>query len=128
MGKLAFNIFGPSVRKKPKNWTVHLGKNDQTCLLCGKKRTLQRAHIRAKSKGGGPTVSLCYDCHRRYDGGKATASDLRKLGITRGQYSQYRPKRVKSGSRRSRKYALIDVDKSLADISKAVRNATKQGY
>jgi hypothetical protein len=74
------------------------------------------------------TAPLCYDCHTRYDAGKATATDLRKLGITRWQYSHHRPKHGKSKSRSIRKHSTTDIDKSWQEMSKAVRKAAKKGY
>lgn len=94
---------------------VNLHPKSKVCTLCGRKRELQRAHLIARSRGGGITAPLCYDCHRRWDKGNATDSDLRKMGITRFQYTHYRPrKRKRRGKGRLLKNPVDEMLKSSA--------------
>jgi hypothetical protein len=66
------------------------------CVLCGKSEKavveLQKAHIRAASKSGTTVLPLCPICHRKFDKGKATDAELKKLKLTRAQYNRMIPK------------------------------------
>ena len=53
---------------------------------------LERAHIKASSKRGRVEIPMCPTCHAKYDDGKLTDTQLKKLGLTREQYNCIRPK------------------------------------
>lgn len=80
-------------------WEAIKKRSGNKCLMCGRTEksagVLDKAHIKAHSKGGTQYFPLCPTCHRKFDSGKATASDLKKLGITKGDYARLRPKRPK---------------------------------
>ena len=66
------------------------------CVLCGKTERavgeLQKAHIKAESKGGSQVLPMCPTCHKNFDKGLATDTQLKKLGLTRAQYFRMIPK------------------------------------
>jgi len=65
------------------------------CKFCGKsgeKVPLDMAHYLANSKGGNERIPLCPTCHRRYDTGRATPSELKKINITKEEYEEFLPK------------------------------------
>ena len=95
-------IFGFGEEKKKRTsigksaWEVLKKKG---CFICGKSERqvglLEKAHIKAHSKGGTQYFPLCPTCHRKFDSGKATASELKKLGISKEVYIRLRPKKPK---------------------------------
>jgi len=62
------------------------------CVICGttdkKCGGLERAHIKAKSKGGSEVVPMCAICHKKYDSGKLTATQLKKIGLSPETYKK----------------------------------------
>lgn len=53
---------------------------------------LEKAHIKAASKGGSQVVPMCPTCHKKFDKGLATDTQPAKVGLTRAQYNHNRPK------------------------------------
>ena len=80
-------------------WEAIKKRSGNKCLMCGRTEksagVLDKAHIKAHSKGGTQYFPLCPTCHRKFDSGKATASDLKKLGISKENYARLRPKKTK---------------------------------
>ncbi|GAI60185.1 unnamed protein product [marine sediment metagenome] len=80
-------------------WEAIKKRGGNKCLMCGRTEksagVLDKAHIKAHSKGGTQYFPLCPTCHRKFDSGKATASDLKKLGISKEVYIRLRPKKAK---------------------------------
>ena len=69
------------------------------CRICGdsEKRVgvLKRAHIKAHSKGGSQVIPMCSNCHEKYDRGKLTATQLKKIGLTPEIYKKLIPSKKK---------------------------------
>lgn len=80
-------------------WEAIKKRSGNKCLMCGRTEksagVLDKAHIKAHSRGGTQYFPLCPTCHRKFDSGKATASDLKKLGISKEVYTRLRPKKPK---------------------------------
>ena len=74
-------------------------RSGNKCLMCGRTEKsagiLEKAHIKAHSKGGTQYFPLCPTCHRKLDGGKATATELKKIGISQEVYNRLRPTKTK---------------------------------
>jgi hypothetical protein len=96
-------FFGKEKRKRTRlsktEWEAIKKRHGNKCLMCGRTErstgVLEKAHIKAHSKGGTQYFPLCPTCHRKFDGGKATATELRKLGISKEAYARLRPKKPK---------------------------------
>ena len=87
-------------RRKPigkKEWETQKKIFKNKCIICGKTEKsvgiLQKAHIKAHSRGGSQVVPMCPTCHYRYDNQKLTATQLRKIGLTKEQYKRLAPKK-----------------------------------
>ena len=56
------------------------------CVICGKTEKqcgiLEKAHIRARSKGGSQVLPMCPTHHKMYDQNKLSATQLKKIGQT----------------------------------------------
>jgi hypothetical protein len=82
---------------KPKRKTISTTawaiKKKRGCIICGKTSPLEKAHIRAHSKGGSDIEAMCRNHHKDYDAGKLNDAQLRKLGISRRQYEGSLPKK-----------------------------------
>jgi uncharacterized protein YlaI len=114
--KYPLGDFGYGRKEKPRTSLTVIGLKDR-CYICGKRKSsigvMDRAHIKAASKGGSVVVYLCPNCHNRYDAGKATDRDLKKLGITRSRYSRYIPKK-----NRKVKKNKVDIDSEFIKLLK----------
>ena len=73
-----------------------------SCVLCDKtERTvkkLEKAHLKAHSRGGEIIVPMCPTCHSIFDSGLLTKTQLKKLGITQTAYKRLLPKKNKKTS------------------------------
>ena len=98
-------IFGFGEEKKKRTsigkteWEAIKKRSGNKCLMCGRTEksvgVLEKAHIKAHSKGGTQYLPLCPTCHHKLDSGKATATELKKLGISKEVYTRLRPKKPK---------------------------------
>ena len=97
-------IFGWEEQKKRTSigkteWEAIKKRSGNKCLMCGRTEksagVLEKAHIKAHSKGGTQYFPLCPTCHRKLDTGKATATELKRLGISKEVYTRLRPKKAK---------------------------------
>jgi len=70
------------------------------CRICGdsEKRVgvLKQAHIKAHSKGGSQVVPMCSNCHEKYDRGKLTATQLKRIGLASATYKKLIPSKKKT--------------------------------
>jgi hypothetical protein len=70
------------------------------CLICGisdeESGGLIKCHLKAKSKEGSQIIPLCPNHHSRFDKGKLTPAELKKIGIDPDKYEKYRPKKGSS--------------------------------
>jgi len=80
-------------------WEAIKKRSGNKCLMCGRTEksagVLEKAHIKAHSKGGTQYFPLCPTCHRKLDSGKATTTELNKLGISKAVYTRIKPKKTK---------------------------------
>ena len=78
-------------------WEALKNRYGNKCLMCGTPdrggRLLEKAHLKAKSKGGTQYVPLCPTCHTNFDKGLATDAELKKLGLSRAVYGRVQPKK-----------------------------------
>lgn len=89
-------------RRKPMSkteWEVKKKIMGNKCVICGETDKqcggLIKAHIKAHSRGGGERVPMCSNCHKKYDDGKLTATQLKKIGLTPETYKRMRPAKKK---------------------------------
>jgi flavoprotein len=72
-------------------------KAKKGCIICGHKcgtkAILQKAHLRASSKGGTQIEAMCPTHHSKYDKGLCSDTELKKIGITRATYKRWVPKK-----------------------------------
>ncbi|MFC1981988.1 hypothetical protein ACFLUN_00725 [Chloroflexota bacterium] len=80
-------------------WEVIKKAHKCKCVICGitEKRAgeLQKAHVKASSKGGTQVLPMCPTCHRKFDTDKLTATELRKIGLTKRTSARLSPKKRK---------------------------------
>jgi hypothetical protein len=79
-------------------WEALKAMHHNKCVICGKTEKvvgkLQRAHLKAKSKGGTQVVPMCANDHSKYDNNLLTKTQLKKLGITdQKTYASMKPKK-----------------------------------
>lgn len=100
------------------------------CILCGypdkNGNTLEKAHLKAKSKGGTQYVPMCPNCHSIYDKGGATKDDLDKLGISREQYRKMIPKSGTTKKAPSKESNLNSTAKSDRALLEALEKQQKK--
>jgi len=118
-------------------WETIKKTHGNKCVLCGKTEKtvgkIVKAHIKAASKGGSQVIPMCSNCHTKYDNGLLTDSQLKKLGLTRAQYTRNRPKTgtVKGKSKSNTdmdipKYNFPSFDLPSYDGSKRIRKKKSQ--
>ncbi|VUT28150.1 MAG: hypothetical protein SYNGOMJ08_00712 [Candidatus Syntrophoarchaeum sp. GoM_oil] len=96
-------------------WETIKSVHGKKCVLCGKSEKavgkLEKAHIKAASKGGSQVLPMCPTCHTKFDTGKLTDAKLKKLGLTRTNYNRIRPKsgKVKTKSTSSKTQSPFDI-------------------
>lgn len=70
------------------------------CVICGKTEKqvgiLEKAHIKARSRGGSQVIPMCPTHHKMYDQDKLSATDLKKIGLTPKSTARLRPKKKTS--------------------------------
>ncbi len=85
-----------------KEWDTVKKLHGNKCKICDKMEKqagiLHKAHIKAHSKGGTQYFPLCPTCHYRYDNNKLTATELKKIDLTKAEYSKLKPKKSKRKS------------------------------
>jgi 5-methylcytosine-specific restriction endonuclease McrA len=78
-------------------WTALKKQYGNKCALCPTKEKhvgdLDKAHLKARSKGGSQIIPLCPNCHQRFDRGLLTRTEQKKLGFeTEQEYKRVQPK------------------------------------
>ena len=106
-----FDEFFDEERPKKKNrtsiskleWEALKKRHGNKCVICGqtekKVGILEKAHIKAHSRGGTQYVPLCPTCHKKYDKGLCTQAELKKLGLTPDKYKKVFPQKKKPSPR-----------------------------
>jgi len=75
-------------------------KAKKGCIICGchEIKILEKAHLRAASRGGTQIEAMCPTHHTKYDKGLCSDTELKKIGITRTAYGKLIPKKKKKGT------------------------------
>lgn len=85
-----------------KEWEVIKASHKNRCVICGKTEkqvgVLEKAHIRARSRGGSQVLPMCPTHHKMYDSDKLSATQLKKIGLNVKSSARLRPKKKKSES------------------------------
>ena len=85
-----------------KEWEVIKASHKNRCVICGKTEkqvgVLEKAHIRASSRGGSQVLPMCPTHHKMYDSDKLTATQLKKIGLTKKASTKLSPKKKKKES------------------------------
>ena len=80
-------------------WEIKKRMMGNKCVICGKTDKqvggLVKAHIKAHMRGGSEVVPMCAICHKKYDDGKLTATQLKKIGLTATTYKRIIPPKKK---------------------------------
>ncbi len=82
-------------------WEVIKKAHNSRCVICRKTERevgeLQKAHIKAQSRGGGSSqvLPMCPTCHKKYDSDKLSATELKKIGLTKKTSARLSPKKGK---------------------------------
>ena len=82
-------------------WEALKKRYGNKCIICSisekKIGTLEKAHLKARSRGGTQYVPMCPTCHKRYDRKLLNKTECRKLGIDYDKYAKghYSPRKSK---------------------------------
>ena len=80
-------------------WAAKKKMMGNKCVICGKSDKqvggLDKAHIKAHSRGGSEVVPMCAICHKKYDNGLLSVTQLKKIGVTPTAYKRIIPKKKK---------------------------------
>jgi rubredoxin len=78
-------------------WEAIKKRCGNRCLMCGVSEKaaggLDKAHLKSHSTGGSQFIPLCPTCHRKYDKGLCTTTELKAIGIDPEKYGRFKPKR-----------------------------------
>ena len=99
---MVFDFLGEPKKRQTiskKEWETQKKLLGNKCVICGKTNKqvggLEKAHVRAHAKGGSQMVPMCAICHKKYDSGLLTATQLRKIGLTQQEYKRLIPPKKK---------------------------------
>ncbi len=80
-------------------WEVIKKAHNSRCVICRKTERevgeLQKAHIKAASKGGSQVLPMCPTHHKMYDTDKLSAIQLKRIGLTKKASARLSPKKGK---------------------------------
>jgi len=72
-------------------WDAIRKRHNYKCAVCGGRElrvgTLDKAHLKAKSKNGSQVLPMCPSCHRSFDRILLNPTECRRLGL---DYDKYR--------------------------------------
>ena len=99
-------------------------KAKKGCIICGchEIKILEKAHLRAGSKGGTQIEAMCPTHHTKYDKGLCTDTELKKIDITRKTYIRWMP--AKKGAEKKANTG----NETAIVLDKVQTHLTKQGY
>ncbi|HJJ43162.1 MAG TPA: hypothetical protein O0X69_02660 [Methanocorpusculum sp.] len=119
-----------------KEWDSLKAMHGNKCVICGQMDTngtlLEKAHLKAQSKGGTQVIPLCPTCHTKYDKGLLSDAQLRIIGVKPEDYGKMRPKKPEkkfSGVSSSPSYAKVANINDIDDIvfgSNSTKNTVKK--
>ena len=84
-------------------WEAIKKRHGNKCIVCGEREKksggLEKAHIKAKSKGGTQVMPMCANCHKRYDRKQLNKGECKKIGVDYDKYikDKFSPKKPKQG-------------------------------
>ena len=80
-------------------WEVIKASHGNKCVICSKTEKqvgiLEKAHIKARSRGGSQYLPMCATHHRMYDHNLLTAVQLRRIGLTKNSSTRLTPRKNK---------------------------------
>lgn len=82
-------------------WEAIKKRHGNKCIVCGvsekKIGVLEKAHLKARSKGGTQYVPLCPTCHKRFDRKLLNKAECKKLGVDYDAFvkGKFAPKKAK---------------------------------
>jgi len=80
-------------------WESILKRHGYKCMVCKitakKVGKLEKAHLKARSKGGSQLLPMCPNCHQRFDMILLTTSECKRIGIDYPDYvkGKYAPRK-----------------------------------
>jgi predicted restriction endonuclease len=94
-------FFGDETKKRTSigktEWESIKARHKNRCCICERTEKsvgiLEKAHVKAHSRGGTQYFPLCPTCHTKYDKGLLTLTELKKLGITKETYERLKPQK-----------------------------------
>lgn len=87
-------------------WEAIKKQHRNSCAVCGRTEkqvgTLEKAHLKAKAKGGSQLIPMCPTCHKKFDKLQLNKGEAQKLGLDwdkyiARKYSPPKPKPKKKG-------------------------------
>ena len=80
-------------------WEVKKKILGSKCIICNKTDKqvggLIKAHIKARHKSGSEVIPMCSNCHKKYDDGSLSTTQLKKIGLTPQIYKRLIPSKKK---------------------------------
>jgi len=80
-----------------KEWEVIKASHKNRCVICDKTEkevgVLEKAHIRASSRGGSQVLPMCPTHHKMYDSNKLSVTQLKKIGLTKKSSARLSPRK-----------------------------------
>jgi hypothetical protein len=82
-------------------WEATLKRHGNKCVVCKittkKVGKLEKAHLKARSKGGSQILPMCPNCHQRFDMLLLSPSECKRIGIDYADYvkKKYAPAKSK---------------------------------
>lgn len=82
-------------------WEAIKKSHGNRCVICRKTEKevgiLEKAHIKAASRGGSQVLPMCPTHHIMYDSGKLSAKQLKMIGLTKRTSARLSPKKKRNG-------------------------------
>ena len=80
-------------------WAAIKTSHKNRCVICGKTEKqigiLEKAHIKARSRGGTQVLPMCPTHHKMYDQNKLSATQLKRIGLTPSKTNRLAPAKKK---------------------------------
>ncbi len=78
-------------------WEVIKKSHGSRCVICRRAEKevgeLQKAHIKAASRGGSQVLPMCPTHHKMFDTDKLSVKQLKKIGLTKKASTRLSPKK-----------------------------------
>lgn len=85
-------------------WEAIKKRYGNKCIICVESEkkigVLEKAHLKAQSKGGTQVIPMCPNCHKRYDRKLLNKTECKKLGIDYDKYVRGKFSPKKSGTKK----------------------------